>query len=74
LLGLEQAQLILSGYPNPCTERLEAHGWKRVDLTQRRISRVRTGDGGGSAPESVWLNHAPHGRLFSADWELASAA
>lgn len=64
LLSIEYAQVMLSGYPCEEVTRLEQAGWHRVDLTRRRVSRVRAGDGGGNAPETVWLNYEPMGTLL----------
>lgn len=63
LLELRHADVLLSGYPCAEIEPLEEAGWHRIDLTRRRISRVKLGDNGGSAPETLWVNHEPHGRF-----------
>lgn len=64
LLDLEQANVLLSGYPCAEVERLEGAGWKRADYVQRRVTPRADGDGEHTAPEAVWMNFEPHGALF----------
>jgi len=68
LLSLEHAQVLLSGYPCEEAERLESAGWSRLDVARRRISRISSGDNGGMAPETLWLNYDhEEGRLFASE-------
>lgn len=64
LLSIEHAVVLLSGYPCAEAERLTLAGWHQLDLSRRRHAGVSAGNGGGRAPETLWLNHEPAGRLF----------
>lgn len=53
LLSLEQAAVILSGYPCPEVEDL---GWRSLKLRHKRSVQARAGGKLSDAPETVWLN------------------
>jgi DNA adenine methylase len=56
LLQIEQASVLLSGYPCVETALLEEQGWSAVSLSARRSSQNQPGRGGSVAPETVWLS------------------
>lgn len=55
LLQIEQAAVILSGYPNEEVGRL---GWRTVELRALRNVQARAGGKLPSAPETLWLSPA----------------
>ena len=55
LAGIEQAAVILSGYPCEEAERL---GWRRVPLRANRNLQARAGAQLSPAPETLWLSPA----------------
>lgn len=56
LLAVENASVVLSGYPCEYTEQLVDVGWSAHELPSRRTSGNSLGRGGEVAPESVWTN------------------
>lgn len=55
LLEIENAAVILSGYPNEETDRL---GWRSVDLRALKNVQARAGGKLPAVPETLWLSHA----------------
>lgn len=53
LSGVENAAVLLSGYP--CSE-ADGLGWRRVDLRHVRTVQARAGGRLSAAPEGVWLS------------------
>lgn len=74
LLEIRQAKVLLSGYRNAATERLEAAGWQHVELPLRRNASIRAGNGGGLSPDGAWTNYVQHVRLFDAIAPAEAAA
>jgi len=56
LLTVENAAVVLSGYPCEESVRLEDAGWTRRDLRRRRTVQAREGGTLPFAPEAVWLS------------------
>lgn len=71
--GYPNVWVLLSGYPCAEAERLTLAGWHQLDLSRRRHAGVSAGNGGGSAPETLWLNREPAGRLFGSMAEAVPA-
>ena len=56
LLRVENAAVVLSGYPCDESARLEEAGWARRDLRMRRTVQARDGGSLPFAPEAIWLS------------------